>query len=82
VRILQREKKSLQTVIRLEAVPISPEETAENGPICVQNHSQSVCVTVTSAVKFFCFETIATALPQNRKIASFGTLRRSPEILK
>jgi hypothetical protein len=38
---------------------------AENVPFCVQNDSQSAGVTVTSTVKFFDLETIATAAPQN-----------------
>jgi hypothetical protein len=48
--------------------PHHPSETAEDVLFPVQNHSQSVCVAVTSAVKFFCFETIATVAPQHFEI--------------
>jgi hypothetical protein len=80
VRILQREKKTLLTLIRLAAVlsvnakvehsrfPFHRSEAAENVSFCVQKHSQSVCVTVISAVKFLCFSTIATVMPYNPKL--------------
>jgi hypothetical protein len=42
-------------------------ETAEDVRFRVQNHCQSVYVTVASAVKFLSFETIAIAPPQKRK---------------
>jgi hypothetical protein len=80
VWILQRENKTFQTVIRFQTIGIVPElpvlhprfplhrrKPAENMPFHVQNRSQSVCVTLTSAVKVLCFETIATATPQKNK---------------
>jgi hypothetical protein len=83
VRILQREKKTLLTVIRLYAVilvpplpvphwrfPLHRSEAAEDIPFRVQNHSQSVCVTVTSAVKVFRRKPIATSPPQKFKMLS------------
>jgi hypothetical protein len=57
--------------------PLQRSEAAEDVPGRVQNHSQSVCVPVTSAVKFFCFETIATAPATEAK--TYGTLQRSPK---
>jgi hypothetical protein len=67
-RILQCEKKTLQTVIRLHVIecvqlPLHRTETAEDVPFRIQNHSQTVSVTVTSVMKFCRLETIATASP-------------------
>jgi hypothetical protein len=77
VRILQYEKKTFLTVIRFQTVVITPvpiplprfslhrRKPAEDVDLRVQNHSQSVCVAVTSAVKFFCCEIIVTASTLN-----------------
>jgi hypothetical protein len=69
MRILQREKETLLTVIRLapavrKRFPPNRRKPAEDVPACVQNHGQFVCVAVASAVKVGGFETIATAPPQ------------------
>jgi hypothetical protein len=66
VRIPQGENKTFQTAIGLQMSLRS--EAAEDIPFRVQNHRQSVCVTVTSAGKFFCFETIAPAPPHKGKL--------------
>jgi phosphoenolpyruvate carboxylase len=76
VRILQREKQTLLTVIHLAAIgcgsfPFHGSEHAENIPFCVENHVQSVCVTVTSTMKFFHFETIAIGWPQKQQSLLF-----------
>jgi alpha-mannosidase len=42
-------------------------ETVEDVLFRVQNHRKSLCVTVTSAVKLMCFETIAATRQQKRK---------------
>jgi hypothetical protein len=78
VRILQREKKTFLTAICFPDVviasalpvphprfPLHRREPSELVPFRVQNHSQSVCAAVASVVKFFRFETIAAAPPQN-----------------
>jgi hypothetical protein len=83
VRILQREKKTLLTVIRFgEGVfepgiptshsefPLHRSETSENVPFRVENHCQSVCVTVTEVAKVFCFEPSPTIPAQNFEMLS------------
>jgi hypothetical protein len=47
--------------------PLHRSKAAENGSFPVQNYSQSLCVTVTSTVKFLCFEIIATGSLQKEK---------------
>jgi hypothetical protein len=74
VWILQRENETFQTRIHLPAVVFTPRfsvpisrfpfhrsETAENVPFRVQNHRQSVRVTVTAAVKIARTKTVAAA---------------------
>jgi hypothetical protein len=72
VRILQREKETLQTrvdlvLFRSPRLPLQRSESTENIPICVQNHSQSVPVPITAAVKVVRTETIAASAIQKRK---------------
>jgi hypothetical protein len=73
VQILQGENKIVSTVICLTGnlgFPFQQSEATENVLFRVQNHSQNVSETVTSARKFLCFETIATAPPQKRILLS------------
>jgi hypothetical protein len=72
VRIHQCEKKTLQIVIYLRAIaceqlPLHRSETTENVRIRLDDDSQNVCVTITSAVEFMCFETVAAAPRDGRE---------------
>jgi hypothetical protein len=74
VRILHREKKTLQTRVGLAAgpgIPFHRSEGAEDIPVRVQNHSQSVCVPVAAVLKDFRFETVRAAPPQKSKSLLF-----------
>jgi uncharacterized protein (UPF0147 family) len=73
VQILHHEKETFPTVIRLQAIlghrfPRHRRKAAADASFRVHNQSQCVDVAVASAVKFLCFETIATAPPQNSEI--------------
>jgi hypothetical protein len=87
VPILQTENETLQTVIRLNAIvflpalpvplprfPLRRGKSTEDVPLSVENNRQCVCVTVASAVKFRCTETIPAASPQKFELfsAEFG----------
>jgi hypothetical protein len=53
-----------------QGFPFHGSETSENIPFRVQNHCQSIWVTVTSRMKLWSTKTIAIASPQNLEILS------------
>jgi hypothetical protein len=93
VRILQREKESLQNRVGLVAVvvfsdfpvpfsgfPLHRSESAKDIPVRVQNHSQSVLVPVAAAVKVPITETIAAAAPEKIKLFFLEILEETRKI--
>jgi hypothetical protein len=74
VPILEREKEICRIVIRSAFIRDASDpllqlsrhrrETAEYSPSRVQNHSQCVCMTITSPVKYRRMKILATASPQ------------------
>jgi hypothetical protein len=69
--MLQRENETLHTRIGLSltcGIPLHGSESAEDVPISVQNHSQSVRVSVAAAVKVPTTKTVAAAAPRKSKL--------------
>jgi hypothetical protein len=70
VPIPQCENETLQSsvgLVKAIQVPLHWSESAEDVPVRVQNHGQSVRVSVAAAVKFTRTKTVAAAAPQKRK---------------
>jgi hypothetical protein len=63
VRILQREQETRPAVIRLvlviQRLPLYRRKSAEDVPLCVQNHGQCICVALAASVEFGSPETVA-----------------------